>query len=85
MAKTKNKVIFHFYTEKWGEVEGMFDESGKMLDTWFLNDAHWRGEYMNGFIAKLGFDVKPLPKKFEQKALEQIAENFGLDPEDEDC
>lgn len=83
MAKNKAKVIYHFYTEKWGEVEGMFDESGKMLGTWFLNDAHWRGEYMDGFIAELGFEVKSLPKKLETKALEQIAENFGLDMNDE--
>ncbi len=82
-SKSKQTVIYHFYTEKWGEVEGMFDAQGKLLGTWFLNDAHWRGEYMEGFLGELGFVVKPLPDKLEKKALEQIADNFGLDINEE--
>jgi hypothetical protein len=78
-TKSKNKIVYHFRTCAWGEMEGMFDESGKMLGSWCLNDAHWRGEYMEGFLEKLGIVVKDLPNKFKTKALEQIADCYGFD------
>lgn len=40
-----------------GEVEGMIDESGKVLGFWFSNDASWRDEYFNGFMEELGIKV----------------------------
>lgn len=77
------KNIYRFYSEKYGEVEGMFEEDGKMIDCWSCNDATWRSEYFNGFMKKLGINVLRLPEKFEKKALEQIRECFGLDESDE--
>lgn len=72
------KKIYSFYSEKYGEVEGMFDEKGKLLDCWSCRDANWRNEYFNGFMEKLGVQVLALPKKYEKKALEQIRECFGF-------
>lgn len=40
-----------------GEVEGMFDADGTILGTWACNDGQWRGEYFDGFLMKLGFEV----------------------------
>jgi hypothetical protein len=36
----------------------MFDEDGYLLGAWYLNDAQWRGEYLNPFIRALGFKVE---------------------------
>jgi hypothetical protein len=40
-----------------GEIEGAFDADGNLLDTWCNNDAHWRDEYFDGFMKKLGIEV----------------------------
>jgi len=77
------KIIYEFYSEKYGEVGGMFDADGNLLDCWVLNDADWRGEYFNGFMKKIGVEVVRLPKKFEKKALKQIVEEMGLSDYDE--
>lgn len=51
-----------------GEVEGMFDEQGEMLGNWCCNDATWRGEYFNGFIESLGYEViSDIPEDLEPK------------------
>lgn len=53
------RVIYHIAIsdDDVGEVEGMFDETGALLGSWASNDATWRGEYFNGFLGKLNFDV----------------------------
>lgn len=76
------KTVYSFY---WcdeaggcGENEGMFDTNGKMLDCWSCNDASWHDEYFNGFMEKLGINVKrPLPAKFRKQAIAQIKASFG--------
>lgn len=83
-SKSKNKVIYYYYTPAWGEMQGMFDDTGKMLGSWSCNDANWRGEYMEGFLNKLGIIVDRLPEKFKQKALEQIADCYGFDMSEAD-
>jgi len=40
-----------------GEVQGMF-EGGKLLGAWSLNDGQWSGEYFDGFLKKLGIQVR---------------------------
>lgn len=59
-AKAVTK-IYHIYDEgddeNYGETEGMFSEEGELLGGWCLNDAHWRGEYMNGFLQSLNIEV----------------------------
>lgn len=53
------KIVYYVYLcdDDTGEVEAMFDESGEMLGTWSNNDANWRCEYFNPFMAKLGIEV----------------------------
>jgi len=41
-----------------GEVEGMFRDDGTLLGCWSLNDAHWRSEYFNHFMKKLGIKIE---------------------------
>lgn len=77
------KIIYRFSSEKYGEVEGMFNTDGNLLDCWASNDANWRDDYFNGFMKKIGVEVVRLPKKFEKKALEQIVEEMGLSDYDE--
>ena len=51
------------------EAEGMYTESGALLDFWSCNDAHWRDEYFNEFMSALGIEVRQassvLNTKFE--------------------
>jgi len=61
----------------YGEIEGMFDESGNLLGAWSLNDAHWRGEYMNGFMKKLGIDVVKAPASRREEFLKKLREDMG--------
>ena len=51
--------LHHVYIcdDEVGEVEGMFDAKGKLLDLWSNNDANWRGEYFEGFMNAIGFTV----------------------------
>ena len=54
-----SKVIYSVRCEDdYGEYEGMIDEDGNILDIWSNNDATWRDEYFNGFMAELGITVK---------------------------
>jgi hypothetical protein len=62
------KIVYHLYDEKHGEVEGMFDADGALLDTWCCNDANWRNEYFDGFMKALGVDVQE-PKGARAKEL----------------
>ena len=40
-----------------GEIGGVLDEKGKVLDCWSLNDADWRNEYFSGFMEKVGIEA----------------------------
>lgn len=75
------RTIYHLYVDD-HEVEGMFDEGGNLLGAWFLNDAHWRHEYMDGFMEALGITVKRLPKAREAAARKALADMFGYDDDD---
>ncbi len=75
----KTIYISYFCEDDLGEVQGVFDEKGKMLDCWCCNDANWRHEYMNGFMKNLGVTVKhELPAKFKASAIKQLKEEFGF-------
>lgn len=82
----KNKVIYiaYFCEGNLGEVEGVFDDKGKLMDAWCCNDASWRGEYMNGFMEKLGITVKDgeFPAKWKKKAVADLHKFFGISPEE---
>ncbi len=54
IVEVKNITIVFWNDEiNGGEYEAAFDGS-KFLDAWHTNDALWRGEYYDGFLAKLG-------------------------------
>ena len=53
----EKRTIYHVYADEY-EVEGMFDEDGKLLGAWSGNDGTWRHEYFNEFLKKLGITVK---------------------------
>jgi hypothetical protein len=65
---TKARKITIAYMDDPYEAEGVFDEKGVLLDCWSCNDANWRGEYMNGFMKKLGIAVKTMGANEKQKA-----------------
>lgn len=50
--------LYHVVLEATCEAEAWFDESGKLLAGWTMNDAHWRGEYMNPLLEALGYNIK---------------------------
>lgn len=50
------KTIYYVPSDKL-EADGMFDADGNLLGAWCINDAMWRGEYMNGFMKALGIEV----------------------------
>ena len=56
------KKVYHVQCEAM-EVEGMFDEDGKLLGAWCLNDADWRSEYFNDFMKAAGIKVVASKKK----------------------
>ncbi len=69
------RTIHHVFIEDC-EVEGFFDENGKLLDYWYCNDADWRGEYFNPVFRKLGIDIKgppdPLYSKLQRKLRKKV-------------
>lgn len=68
-------IYIHCYNgneDEINEVEGMFDDKGILLDFWYCNDAEWRSEYFGGFMNKLGFLIKSMPKKMHKQANKQI-------------
>ena len=72
------KTIYHVYSDRDGEIEGMFDAEENLLDWWCCNDGMWRGEYFDGFLEALGIAVEydtsqaPLFKRLRKK-LEKAA------------
>lgn len=60
MASPQLRTIKHVYLcdDDTGEVEGMFDENGKLLGAWSCNDGSWRGEYFDNFLLELGIKVE---------------------------
>ena len=65
------KTIYHIYSDKDGECQGMFDESEVYLDGWFCDDANWRNEYFSGFMEKLGLNVVTVNSGAQYKRLEK--------------
>ena len=70
------------YTERVGEVEGVFDDEGNLLDFWCCNDATWRNEYFSGFMATLGFDcVSSSDENLINRLCEAASDAWGVDIE----
>jgi hypothetical protein len=75
------------YTERCGEVEGVFEDD-KLIATWCCNDASWRSEYFAGLLKALGVEqVEPADRGLLEEIL--VAhwggdEDNAFDYEDED-
>jgi hypothetical protein len=67
------KKIYHVQCDAM-EVEGMFDEDGKLLGAWCLNHANWRGEYFNSFMKATGIKVVKSSKKEYVAELQKFLE-----------
>ena len=67
-----------------GEVEGMFEEDGTLIDLWACNDATWRSEYFSGILKYLGAKEVHLDWRdketyaiWEKRLVEAAKENWG--------
>lgn len=60
-----------------GECEGFYAEDEKLITQWSLNDAHWRGEYMESLLEYLGAVVKEGDKKLHTKFKKEMMELYG--------
>lgn len=49
--------VYIVSTDKWGEIQGAFDEDGHLLGYWYDNDACFRTEYFRDFLGKVGIEV----------------------------
>lgn len=80
------KTIYHVYSDRYGEVEGMFLPDGTMLGCWCDNDANWRHEYFNGFMLMLDIVISAWDEDSAEykAAVLQIRDAFGLHYLDED-
>ncbi len=70
MSELKKLYFVNVDNDDVGEVEGFFDERGSHLASWSVNDASWRGEYMNRLLQALGFAVVAGTKNHEEKLIE---------------
>lgn len=71
--KTELKVIQHVMTKSY-YYEGMF-LGDKLLGGWHENDGNWRGEYFDGMLRELGYQVKyehDLKKKADIENYEKL-------------
>lgn len=85
--KNKMKTIYYAYADnvcteeqfdRLGEVEGMFDEQGKLIGAWCLNDGNWRSEYFDPFMEALGIQVDGLPPELNAVVAEEFINFFGV-------
>lgn len=56
-SQKKLKTIYHVFYEEYGEHDVFFDEDLDIIDYWHCNDANWRGEYFQGLVAYMGYEV----------------------------
>ncbi len=64
-------------------------ETGNVLASWFLDDAHWRGEYFGDILEALGAEEVDISDKFSGEELETIfinhlVETYGISEDDQE-
>ena len=69
-------IVSEFEHDELYEAQAVFDEKGRLLGAWFCNDANWRSEYFDGFMAELGIVVDYRAATDEDTNL--VAEHFGF-------
>lgn len=68
------KVVYLAFIES-PEIEGMFESNGKLISSWYSNDATWRDEYFDEFMGWAGIKVKNMaetPTKLRKKMIKQL-------------
>ena len=58
------------------EAQGMFDDTGNIIDHWYMNDANWRGDYFNEMMFKLGIEVLKPDEKMFKKLSTKLKKNY---------
>jgi hypothetical protein len=53
----KTIYIIPFNDDETGEIQVAFDENGKYLHWWSMNDAHYRDEYMGPLFLEVGLNI----------------------------
>ena len=74
------KTVYYVQDEEYGEIEGMFDMQGECLGSWYSNDANWRHEYFEDFMANLGVEVKDAPSIMRDALVKKLREECNIDP-----
>ncbi len=83
--KIAKKIIHLVTTERIGEVQGFFDDDGKLLGLWTCNDANWRNEYFSPFMEELGFIIEThYSDVWEENLIEAAKTAWGLSDFDVD-
>jgi hypothetical protein len=59
------------------ELEGFVNEAGQALYGWGLDDAYWRGEYMDPLLKMLGITVD-YTRQNSEEAQKELKEYFGI-------
>jgi hypothetical protein len=78
------KKIYCVWADWFGEMQFFFDDGGNLLQYWCCSDALYRGEYMNGLMKALGFEVlkaEQTDPRFESKIKETLLD-LGASEED---
>lgn len=68
------KIVYLAFIES-PEIEGMFESNGKLISSWYSNDATWRDEYFDEFMDWAGIKVKNMaeaPTKLRKKMVKQL-------------
>ena len=71
------RTLYLAFSEDYGEIEGMFDSDGTLLDMWSCNDACFRAEYFGPFMRRLGFRIENAPEWMVQKLEATAREAWG--------
>lgn len=66
------------YSEEYGELEGAFNEEGKLIGMWSCNDACWRDEYFAPFMKALGVEtITTRSPALEKKLIKEARRLWG--------
>jgi hypothetical protein len=76
------KKVYLLTTSFWGENQGIFDEEFNLIDSWSMNDGHFRPEYMRGLIEYLDGELIDLDEEEHKELLFKLVEAQGCDREE---
>lgn len=74
--------VQNFCDDDLGEADAFYeivDGHLTMITAWSNNDASYRSEYMSPLFLHLGVDIQRLPKEYQRKAKDLLAEAWGIE------